>query len=176
MLGWGVVSKTSADGPDADVPALVGMAEQAMLLARQEAPDAVLVQIVTDLNATTVRFTDAAATKEINVDVPGAGAPPAQWRVGVNRVSPFLGRPERGIKLSDIKVGPHRVAEAITQQWRGCKLSSLLLNLEGDHLVWLAFCDTAQGLVMGSMDSQTGVFQPSPAPPAFGPPTATPAP
>jgi hypothetical protein len=151
-----------------------------MQLAQEEAPGAVLVQIVTDLNATTFRFTDAAATKEVNVDIPGISAPSTQWKVSINLVSPFLGRPEPGIKLSVLKVGPQHVAQAITLHWPGCKLTNLLLNLEGDNLVWLAYCDTADGqLATGSMDNQTGVFMPSafsPVPMSSGPPTATPVP
>ena len=147
-----------------------------MQLAQKEAPDAVIVEIVTDFNTTTVLFTDAAATKEVSVYVPGIGAPPAQWKVSINLDSLFLGRPEPGIQLSVLKVGPQRVAQAITQHWPGCKLSHVILYLEGNNLVWLAFCDTAEGLAAGSMDNQTGVFQPSDVAPAPRPVTATPVP
>jgi len=162
--------------PTADAVRLVDMSEQALLVARRTAADAMLRQVDTDLNTFTFRFADNAATQEIDVYVPAPNATPDQWTIQLNSVSPLLGQPRPGLELAALRVGPQRVAQAVFAQWPGCVLRSMTLYSEGDILTWVAFCDTAEGVVTGSMNNQTGIFQPVSAPPAQLPVTATPQP
>jgi hypothetical protein len=84
--------------------------------------------------------------------------------------------PQPGMDLPSLRIGPKRVAQAIANYWTGCSGRGLTLYHEKDKLIWLAFCNTPEGVVSGSMESETGVFQPSSASPASIPTVATPAP
>ena len=161
--------------PDPDAVKLVAMSEQAMQLVREKTPDAVLHQIDTDLQTTIFRFTDRASTQEISVLVPAAGVPPGQWGVEVNSRTPLVGNTSPGLALQRLRAGPLRVAQAIFDHWPGCTIRGLTLYLENNKLTWVAFCNTPEGVASGSVDVETGTFQPSEAPPAPLPVTATPA-
>lgn len=162
--------------PDPDALRLITMSEQARQIAKKELPDAVLRQITTDtdLNKPTFWFTDSAATKEIHITASAPNVPPEQWLTQVISPSYFRGWSAPDINLQVLRVGPSRVAQAISTHWAGCKVRFLLLGQEEGDVVWIAFCDTPQGLVSGKVDIRTGVFQPSNAPPARMPITATP--
>ena len=160
--------------PDPDAVKLVAMSEQAMQLVRGKTPDAVLHQIDTDLQTTTFRFTDRASTQEISVLVPAAGVPPGQWGVEVASRTPLVSNTSPGLALQRLRAGPLRVAQAISGHWPGCTIRGLTLYLENDKLTWVAFCNTPVGVASGSVDGETGTFQPSEAPPAPLPVTATP--
>ena len=161
--------------PDPDSPKFVALSEQARQRAQKESPDAVLRQADTDLNRTISRFTDTAATKEIDITVPSPNASPDQWTAGVTSLSPLLGHSEPDMNIKDLRVAPSHVAQAVSAQWAGCKIRALTLyRNESEHdLIWVAFCDTPQGMVSGKMVNGTGVFQPFNAPPARAPVTAT---
>ncbi len=164
--------------PDSDSLELVTKSDQARQIAQKEIPDAVLRQVNTDLHKTTFWFTDKAGTKEIDITTPSSDAPPDQWSTYITSLSPLLGRSELDMNIKDLRGGPSRVAQAITAQWSGCQIRGLILyrNESENDLTWVTFCDTPQGTVSGTMSNRTGVFQPSNAPPARVPMTATPVP
>jgi len=162
--------------PDADAVELVAMGEQALQIAQKEAAVVVLRQVDTDLSLTDFRFVDGALTKEIMVVVPAPGTPADQWYTVDNSVSPLLSPSGSDLNLQNLKAGPNRVAQAITAHWPGCAVHGMTLYRENNQLTWTAFCNTSEGSVSGDMDAQTGLFQPSDAPPASLPVTATPAP
>lgn len=169
------ISKLYGDTPDPDAVKLIAMSEQARQIALPESADIVLRQVDTDLNTTDFQFVDGALSKVITVIVPDAGAPVDQWDTTVNSVSPLLSHAEPALNLQNLRNGPRRVAQAITAHWPGCSLRGIMLYRENDQLTWLAFCNTFAGVVSGSMVDRLGVFQPSKAPPALLPVTATPA-
>jgi hypothetical protein len=133
-----------------------------------------LRQVDTDLNITDFQFVDKALTKVITVVVPNPKAPADKWHTTINSVSPLLSNAEPALDLHNLRTGPERVAHAISAHWPGCTLRGILLYREDDRLTWLAFCNTPEGVVSGSMDGKTGIFAPSEAPPAPIPATAMP--
>jgi hypothetical protein len=161
-----------------EVVQLAALGEQAEQLAQIQIPDAVLRQVDTDLTQTIFHFTDPAATTITQISVPRPEAPPEEWSVKANLISPLLGNTEPALDLPNLKIGPNRVAQAIKTQWPGCELRGITLYREGESnaLTWIGFCKIPEGLVSGSMDAKTGVFQPSKAPPAVSPSTAIPLP
>lgn len=163
--------------PEPDSVGLVAMSEQARQVAEKVTPGVVLRQVDTDMYKTTFLFTDKAAAKEIDVDVPSPHASTDRWTTNVITLSPLLGQPKPDVNLGDLRTGPSRVAHAVSAQWPGCKIRSLTLYRDeaADDLVWIAFCDTPDGTVSGEMFNRTGRLQPSNAPPARVPTTATPA-
>ncbi len=164
--------------PDSDAIMLVTMGEQARQIAQRELPDVVLRQIDSnaDLSEFTFRYTDSAATKEIDITGAAPNVSPEQWSAQIITLSPLLGWSQPDMNLQVLRIGPNRVARAITTHWSDCKVRFVHLSLEKNDLVWIAWCDTPQGTVSGTMSNQTGMFQPSNAPPAHIPITATPAP
>jgi hypothetical protein len=164
--------------PDPDSIKLIAMSKQAMQIAQKESLDVVLRQVDTDLTITAFRFVDSALTKEIVVIVPQPDAPADKWNSIVNTVTPLLTYAEPDMNLQSLKLGPKRVAQAIAAHWPGCVVRGITLYLyrQNNKLTWEAFCNTTEGVVSGSMDNETGVFQPSKAPPAPIPPTAAPVP
>ena len=161
--------------PDRDAMQIIAMGYQARIIA-QKSQGEILRQIDTDRTTTDFRFVDRALTKEIMVVVPKTNAATETWRITVNTVTPLLTYAQPGIDLHRLRIGPQRVTQAITNHWPGCSVRGLTLYLEKDQLTWLAFCNTPEGVVSGSMENETGVFQPSSAPPAFIPAVATSAP
>ncbi len=164
--------------PDPDVITLVRMSEQARQIAQQELPDVVLRQVDSnaDLSEFTFRFTDSAATKEIDITGAVPNVLPEQWSAQVITLSPLLGSSQPDMNLQVLRVSSNRVARTISTHWPGCKVRFVHLSLEENDLVWSAWCDTPQGTVSGKMSNRTEVFQPSNAPPARMPITATPVP
>ncbi len=161
--------------PDKDAINIIAMGNQARQIA-QKSQGEILRQIDTDLTTTDFRFVDRALSKEIMILVPGTNVAPDKWLTTVNTVTPLLTYTQPSMDLHTLRIGPKRVAQAIANHWTGCHVRGLTLYLDKDKLTWLAFCNTPGGLVSGSMDNQTGVFQPSSAPPASIPAVATPAP
>ncbi len=163
---------------DPDAITLVRMSEQARQIAQQELPDVILRQLDSnaDLSEFTFRFTDSAATKEIDITGAVPNVLPEQWSAQVITLSPLLGWSQPDMNMQVLRVSSNRVARAISTHWPGCKVRFVHLSLEENDLVWIAWCDTPQGTVSGTMSNRTGVFQPSNAPPARMPITATPAP
>ncbi len=165
----------AAGPPDTEAEKLITLGEQALKLAQaQQGTD--LRQVDTDLVSTTFRFVDHALTKEIMVVIPEAEAPVEKWSITTNAVSPLLSYAQPAINLQNLKHGPSKIAQAITGNWPGCEVRDIMLYLEKDKLTWTAFCNTPQGVVTGSMDDETAVFQASTAPPASLPSIATPVP
>jgi hypothetical protein len=169
------VFRLYGDTPDPDAVKLMAMSEQARQIALQESADIVLRQVDTDLNTTYFQFVDRALSRVITVIVPDAGAPVDQWDTTVNSFSPLLGHAEPAIDLQNLRNGPRRVAEAIKAHWPGCTVRGIILYRENGQLTWQAFCKTSAGVVSGSLVDRVGIFQPSEAPPAPLPVTATPA-
>ncbi len=119
------------------------------------------------------RFIDRAATREVTIVIPTLNTPVERWNTVVNTVSPLLTYPSPNMDLKPLKTGPERVAEAAAGHWIDCEVRMMTLYLENEKLIWLVFCNTHEGVVSGSMDNATGVFQPSNAPPARIPGIAT---
>ena len=161
--------------PDSDAIKIIAMGDQARRIA-QESQGGILRQVDTDLTTTDFRFVDRALTRETMIFVPGTNAAPEKWRTTVNTVTPLLTYAQPDMDLHGLRIGPKRVAQAITNHWPGCSVRGLTLYLEQDKLTWIAFCNTLEGVVSGSMDNETGVFQSSSAPPASIPALATPIP
>ncbi len=165
---------------DADAANLIELGQRALQRARQLAPDAVLRQVDVDPQSAGVffHFTDAAATKEITIQVPRPELAPDQWRVeSTSEFSKLVGLGAPGFNLNALRVGPARIVRDMTTHWTGCTPRALTLFGQGDDINWTVFCTLANGgVVDGSVDSRTGVFRPSSAPPAYPPPTATPTP
>ena len=164
----------SSSTPDPEAVRLIAMSEQARQIAQQDSSEVVLRQVDTDLNTTDFQFVDGALTKVITVLIPEPNAPASQWHTTVNSVSPLLTHAEPALNLQNLRTGPGRVAQAITAHWPECTLRGITLYRENGQLTWVAFCNTREGVASGSMDDQTGIFQPSEAPPAPLPVTATP--
>ncbi len=161
--------------PDPDAVTLIAMEEQAIQIA-QKSQGVILREVDTNLTTTDFRFVDLALTKEIIILVPEINAPTEKWVTTINQVSPLLSSTQPAIDLQSLRIGPNRVAQAITNYWPGCSLRGMNLYLEKDKLTWLAFCNTPEGVVSGSMENDTGLFQPSNTPPASIPSIATPLP
>jgi hypothetical protein len=158
---------------DLEALKLIAMGEQAGQIAQKEGADLVLRQVDTDLSFTDFQFVDAALTRVVTVIVPRRDDPVDGWYTTVYAVSPLLSHAEPALDLRHIRNGPKRVAQAITTQWPGCTLRGIMLYRENEQPTWLAFCNTPEGVVSGSMVDRTGIFQPSEAPPAQVPVTAT---
>jgi hypothetical protein len=162
--------------PDQDILTLVKTSVQAAQIAKKQTPGPILHQIDTDLKTMTFRFTDKGATREITVFIPAIGIPPEQWTTEVNERTPLVGNTTPGLNLDRLRFGPTYVAQMVFRHWQGCTLRSLTLYSENDHLTWVAFCNTAEGVITGTLNGESGVFTPSDAPPAPLPVTATPHP
>ena len=157
--------------PDLDALALIQLSEQAQQRASEVFPDVILLQVYTDLTQTSFRFMDRTATTEIQVRVPASTAPLDQWPVHSHPL--VIGG--SGIDVRHLTIGPKRADIAMLAGWPGCTRSGLGLYLFGTNgqLVWDISCSTAEGVVKGKMDDQTGVFQRTDGP-ALPPPTAMP--
>ncbi len=165
-------SKNNASTPDPDATYLITLEEQARQMA-QKTQGEILRQVDTDLKIIDFRFVNRALTSEVTIVIPEQNAPVEQWKTVVNTVSPLLSYPSPDMDLNVLKIGPDRVAQAATSHWAGCGVRSLTLYLENEKLTWLVFCNTSAGVVSGTMENETAVFQPSTAPPAAVPETAT---
>ncbi len=167
-----VGSKNAATTPDPDAIRLIALEEQARQVA-QKSQGEILRQVDTDMVTIDFRFVDRAATREVTIVIPTLNTPVEQWKTVVNTVSPLLTYPSPDLDLTALKIGPELVAEAAAGHWKGCDVRTMTLYLENEKLTWLVFCNTTDGVVSGSIDNATGVFQPSDAPPAPVPVTAT---
>ena len=182
MLAACSVLRTSANvptleeiSPDPDIPVLSSMGQEALQIAQKTSPDAILLQVDTNLVWSTFRFSNAANNLEIDVNVPTPDALPSVWMVQTSDLSPLLGQPHpRPIDLSALRAGPQRLTRGLSIQWPGCTVRALTLYREENQLVWVGFCDTPSGEVSAYMDAMTGYFHPAGGPPALLPPTATP--
>lgn len=167
----------SADeGARREITHLADLAEQARGRASETAPNAALRQI--DVGAAgdrAFRFTDIAATEEITVIVPEPGIFPDRWDVR-RGISPLVGSSGPGLDLAALRVSPSEVARSAQAYWPGCTAPTMTLYGQGSDLSWIVFCEVPAGVASGTVDNSTGLFQPSPAPPARRPPTATPQP
>jgi hypothetical protein len=154
------------------------LGEEALGLARNKVPDAVLrqVDVSPDGGAMSFRFTDEAATQSIDVHVPGPDVPRDDWRLVDVDVTPLIGQPNPGIDLRVLRAGPAAVARSATGHWSGCGVRAMTLLNDGEDLSWIVFCNLPEGVVSGWVDAQTGAFTPSSAAPAIPPPSATAAP
>ena len=161
---------------DPDVAALANLSEQVIKRAREIASDAVLRQINIGLDRGThsFRLTDAEATQAITIHVFAPDAPPDQWEVVYGHLNQLLGNPRPGIDLQALQVGPAAAGEAAMTYWPNCKMGTLTLIGQRDDLTWIVFCNTAEGVISGTINAQTGAFVPSLAPPVPPPPIATP--
>lgn len=151
------------------------MSEHAVARSRTVADGPVLRQV--DLSGTfdavTFRLTDAGMTKVVSVTADGLDSYPDRFRLTENDTSPLLGFPHSGISLRSLKVGPAAVIRAAQEHWQECQPRALSLVGENDDLTWYIFCNLPAGVVLGTVDPETGDFTPSGAPPALPPPTAS---
>ncbi len=168
-------AKNTVSPSDQDAITLIALEEQARQMA-QKSQGEVLRQVDTDLTTFDFQFVDYALTREITIFIPELNAPTEKWSTTVNLVSPLLSSAQPDMDLSGLKIGPNRVAQAITSHWAGCGVRGIILYPEKGKLTWLAFCNTPEGVVSGTIENETAVFQPSTAPPASIPAIATPLP
>ncbi len=161
-----------ASTPDPDAMRLIALEEQARQVA-QKSQGEILRQVDTDMVTIDFRFVDKATTREVTIVIPTQDTPVEKWKTVVNTVSPILSFPSPDMGLNALKIGPERVAQAAASYWNGCSVRGLILYPENGKLTWLVFCNTSGGVVSGNMDNETGVFQPSTAPPAPVPGIAT---
>ena len=161
---------------DPDALALVAMGEEALGLARNTVPDAVLrqVDVSPDGGSISFRFTDEAAARAIDVHVPGPDVPRDDWRVQDEGLWPGFWLAGPGMDLRAVRAGPAAVARSATGHWSGCGVRAMTLLGEAEDLSWTVFCNLPEGVVSGWVDARTGAFTPSSAPPAIPPPSATP--
>jgi cytochrome c2 len=158
--------------PDPDVNSLVELSQRARELANEKIPDPVLRELTTDLRSARFLFTDADATLEVDVIMPETGAPPEKWGLEVLPSGKLTGHTGPELGLDELTIGPHQMASATAQTWPGCTIRGMFLVREGEILRWVGFCNTAEGVVSGFMDNDSGDFQPSGAPPSQPPATA----
>ena len=162
--------------PDPDVSVLASMGRAALQIAQKMSPDAILLQVDTNLVWSVFRFSNAANNVEIDINAPAPDTSSSAWTVQTSTLSPLLGQPHpRSLDLAAVRAGPQRLSRWLSIEWPGCALRALTLYQEENQLVWVGFCDTASGEVSGYMDALTGYFHPAGGSPALRPPTATPA-
>ena len=89
-LGRALVQPTETT-TDPDARQLATLGQQALALARDHTPGAVLRQVDTDLTRTSFHFTDPGATQVTQVTLPGPDAPSSEWTVQTGLLSPILG-------------------------------------------------------------------------------------
>ena len=159
-----------------DAVALATLARHAAQQARKVSPDAILRQV--DLNGDgsqyTFRFADYTTGRDVDVFVPAAGAAAEEYRVVPLDLGYLAVRKVPEMELGALRVGPAAVGKAATDHWDGCDLRSLSISGQGQELFWYVFCELPEGVVSGTVDNESGVFQPFSAPPARIPSTATP--
>lgn len=164
---------------DADAINLENLGRQARQHASAVVTAPVLRQVDVDLRSgrTIFMFIDAAATVEVDVDIPAGGdSSPEQWQVQSTTFSKLTGLVIPAMNLSVLRVGPALVGANITHYWSGCTPGFATLYGKGDDIKWTAFCTLPDGaLASGDTDVRSGKFAPSLAPPANPPPTAPPA-
>ncbi len=165
-------SISAAGIPDPDAIHLIALEKQARQVA-QKSQGEILRQVDSDMLTIDFRFVDRALAREVTIVITGQNAPVDQWNTVVNTVSPLLSFPSPDLNLHGLKIGPGRVTQAAANHWTGCSVRLMTLYLENNELTWLVFCNTPGGVVSGSMDNETGAFQPSNAPPARIPGIAT---
>jgi hypothetical protein len=162
---------------DADAITLVDQSQQALQKVSAMPTKPVLRQVDVDpkTGQAFFRFVDAEATREIDVDIPARDAPLTDWRVSSTTDSKLLGYRAPSLEMTVLRVGPAAVARAITSHWQGCTPGWAILFGTGSQLEWSVYCKLSDGRVAtATLDGQTGEFRPSPAPPAYPPPTALP--
>ena len=168
------LTDVEAKGRDLDAIALVTLADQAAQHARQVAPDATLRQV--DLNPDgsqySFRFADYTMVRDVDVFVPGEDSLSAEYEVVVLDIGYLAGHKLPGIELSALRVGPAAAGKAATDHWDGCELRVVSITGQAQELFWNVFCGLPEGVVSGIVDGRSGIFRPSPAPPARIPPTA----
>ena len=176
LSGCAQATPTPAANPDALT--LVAIGEDALGLARETIPDAILrqVDVSPDGGDISFRFTDEAAARSIDVHVPGLDVRRGDWRVvdgGLTPFIPFTGQANPGIDLRELRAGPAAVARSATSHWSGCGVRAMTLYGEAEYLAWTVFCNLPEGVVSGSVDARTGAFTPSTHPP-IQPPISAP--
>lgn len=170
IAGCGSVESPTV--PEADALEIVALADDARSLVREMVSESVLRQLNISTDSITFRFTDAAATKGINVFA-GVGESPEQWRVVVVEVSPLLGHPTTGLDLAALMIGPESVLALARNHWPDGDLRANTLTGDGRDLVWNVSWNLPAGVVSAWVDAVTGEFTPSEAPPVIPPPVAT---
>jgi hypothetical protein len=163
--------------PDPDAVALAALSQQSLGRASQVVVGPILRQVDVDPETGHLffRYTDPAATVEVDVDVPTPNSSPDQWQVSATSHSKLVGFRAPAVNMAVLKVGPAAVARALASHWSGCTVGFVTLYVQDDHLAWTGFCTLRDGrIASGSTDNRTGEFQPSPAPPAYPPATAMP--
>lgn len=177
-LGLSACAKVTAKAAsESDAVALADSSQEAFQRASRVVPDPVLrqVDVIPPAGRAIFYFTDVAATLEVRVETPSPNAPSDEWEVTLTTTSKLVGFRVPALNMNALQVGPASVARALTRAWNGCTPTSFTLTGKGDDLEWVGFCRLPDGaLATGMLDNRTGEFLPSPAPPAYPPPTATP--
>ncbi len=159
--------------------ALARLGEKANHLALETTSEPILRQV--DVNPARGKvffhFTDAQATFEIQASFPSPSGRSDNWQVSRPDVSMLVGDVRPGLELQALGVGPADALGPMTSHWPDCAPRALTLVGQHDTLTWQTFCTLPDGRVAsGTINGQTGAFQPSPAPPALPPSVTTAAP
>ena len=174
MILSGCAQAAPKPAADPDALTLVAIGEEALGLARKTIPDAVLRQMdVSPDGGISLRFTDEATSRGIDVHVPGPAVETSDWRVVESGFTPFEGQANPGINLRELRAGPAAVTRYATGHWSGCGVRAMTLYGDADHLAWTVFCNLPDGVVSGLVDARTGAFTPSTQPP-IQPPSPAP--
>ncbi len=167
---------------DSDAVGLDLLSRQALKRAESELPDALLRQVdFRDVDGPlTFRFTDRDAKRGLDLHLESPESDPERWVVSTMEVSPLLGHPSPGISVSGLRAGPQSVVRGMRDAWPGCTVRSISLHGTDGDLIWYGFCNLPEGGMSGTLwdrasDPAPGEFEPSGAPPARVPVTATPA-
>lgn len=153
-------------GPDSDAVALRALGERVNRHLQEVEAGAELRQVDIDLasHQHILRFSNARATGEIAVSVPSPDAPVERWQVSEPQATPLAAPGARTIApaldLRVVMIGPEAVARATSAYRADCRPRTLTLVTVDLEPSWYAFCDLAEGRLMGMVSNQTGVFHP----------------
>ena len=170
----------ASDGPGATIDAavfeIIAIAEEALGQARQRIPTAILRQVDfgPEPDTLTFRFTDAAATRTLSVTFTAHRPDNGRWRAIEQGLTPLTGLTRPGMEIGALRTSPAAVRQAAIDNLPDCGPAGLTLGGTGKDLSWHVFCTIEAGSRSGTLDDSTGIFTPSPSPPARPAPTAVP--
>ena len=118
----------------------------------------------------TFRFADYTMVRDVEVFVPAEQSPSEDYEVMLLDSVYWAKGEHPGLELGALRVGPAAAVKAASDYWHGCNLRALWVFGQGQELFWYVSCELPEGVETGTVDSQSGVYQPWSAPPAPTPP------
>ena len=181
VIAWVIGCSSPDREPDADALVLRGLAEKALDVSGIDEP--VLRQLFvnpypnpnpdnTYFGSHGFSVTDRDATFGVEIILDTPDQPSNEWRI----IPIEFIRYEADVYLDidSLNAGPKAAMDAMTEHWTGCvpRGQTVVGSAEG-NTQWVLSCDLPEGTVSGWVDSETGDFTPSKAPPAIAPGIAT---